>query len=99
MSFHPGEIHMFAKRFLICGVALTAMLATLAVITIGEAAGDKKPEKKKEVWTDRNDATLPADFRFQGEYVFRSGRGDSDLGCSVIALGQGNFQAVLMPGG
>jgi uncharacterized protein (TIGR03000 family) len=64
----------------------------------------KKAEKKsdtvkkgKEVWTDRNDPTLPADFRFQGEYV--SDGKLASFGCQVIALGNGQFQAVVLPGG
>ncbi|MSQ96188.1 MAG: DUF1080 domain-containing protein [Gemmataceae bacterium] len=81
---------MLAKRFLICAVVLSTLLATLAATTVGAAGGDKKkPEKKKEVWTDASDPTLPADFKFQGEYV-----GD-EIGCQVIALGGGTFQAVL----
>jgi len=48
---------------------------------------------QKGVWTDPADATLPADFKIQGEYV-----GDK-LGVQVIALGNGAFQAVVLPGG
>jgi len=59
------------------------------------AAENKKP---KEVWTDLNDPTLPADFKIQGEYV--NDAPDSDAhGCQVIALGKGTFQAVVLPGG
>jgi hypothetical protein len=47
----------------------------------------------KGVWTDPNDATLPPDFKIQGEYA-----GDK-LGAHVIALGNGTFQAVVLPGG
>jgi hypothetical protein len=54
--------------------------------------------KKKEVWTDPNDPTLPADFKFQGEYV-GAVKGSDKLGCQVIALGEGQFQAVVLPGG
>jgi anti-sigma factor RsiW len=50
-----------------------------------------------EVWTDPKDPTLPADFRIQGEYV---GDGkDIKMGCQIIALGNGQFQAVVLPGG
>ena len=39
----------------------------------------------KGVWTDPKDATLPADFKIQGEYA---GQGpDGKLGAQVIALG------------
>src|SRR6187431_721920 len=47
----------------------------------------------KDVWTDSKDTSLPADFKIQGEY-----KGDG-LGAQVIALGGGDFQAVLYPGG
>ena len=50
------------------------------------------PQDKK-VWTDAADPTIPADFQVQGEY---SG---ADVGAQVIALGGGQFQAVVYPGG
>ena len=50
------------------------------------------------VWTDANDAALPADFQVQGEYVGKIS-GGGKLGCQVIALGGGAFQAVVYPGG
>jgi hypothetical protein len=49
--------------------------------------------KTKEVFTDPNDSSLPIDFKFQGEYA-----GDK-VGVQVIALGEGQFQAVLCNGG
>src|SRR6267142_4223464 len=79
---------------------LTGFGLTLALcLPFGEAsrlaAENKKP---KEVWTDLNDSTLPADFKIQGEYV--NDAPDSDAhGCQVIALGKGTFQAVVLPGG
>src|SRR5262245_37310258 len=62
--------------------------------------GDKKKEKKKPepVWTDIKDPTLPVDFKFQGEYVAEL-KGKKLIGCQVIALGDGAFQAVLCMGG
>ncbi len=54
--------------------------------------------KTKGVWTDANDTTLPVDFKIQGEYVGAVNGGDK-LGCQVIALSGGNFQAVVYPGG
>jgi hypothetical protein len=51
------------------------------------------PPQGKGVWTDPNDPSLPPDFKLQGEYA-----GDQ-LGCQVIALGGGAFQAVVYPGG
>src|SRR5262245_6146248 len=53
---------------------------------------------KSGVWTDPFDSSLPADFKIQGEYRGKTSAG-SDLGCQVIALGNGAFQAVLLPGG
>lgn len=55
-------------------------------------------DKPKQVWTDLQDATLPVEFKFQGEYVGQIEGGDK-LACQVIALGPGAFQAVLFPGG
>lgn len=73
------------RWLLLCG-----LMFSLSVL--GVDAGQKK-KQAKEVWTDPQDATLPADFKVQGEYV-----GDK-AGCQVIALGDGHFQAVLLPGG
>lgn len=67
-------------------------LCLLVVVgLVGPAAGAEP--RKKEVWTDPNDPTLPADFKIQGEYA-----GDQ-IGAQVIALGNGAFQAVVLPGG
>src|ERR1043166_6981126 len=52
--------------------------------------GEKKPV---EVWTNPEAPSLPVDFAIQGEYA-----GDG-FGVQVIALGGGNFQAVVLPGG
>src|SRR5207248_6559637 len=62
------------------------------------AAENKKP---KEVWTDLHDPTLPPDFKIQGEYLHEAARatGGGKVGCQVIALGKGAFQAVVLPGG
>lgn len=81
---------MLAKRFLAGAVALATLLGLCTATSI--AQGDKKTEKKvvkKEVWTDASDPTLPADFKFQGEY---SG---IPMDVQVIALGNGHFQAVV----
>lgn len=37
------------------------------------------------------------DYAIQGEYAVR--RGDLKLGCQIVALGDGKFSAVLLPGG
>ena len=48
------------------------------------------------LWTDAKDKTLPADFKIQGEYIGELSCG-CDFGAQVIALGNGEFQAVLYP--
>lgn len=45
------------------------------------------------LWTDPEDKSLPLDFQIQGEYA------GEKIGAQVIALGDGQFQAVLYPGG
>src|SRR5580658_7528519 len=84
---------MFGKRMLtMTALALITGLG-LAVLTARAQDEKKKVEKKKEVWTDASDPTLPADFKFQGEYAGKN------IGCQVIALSNGAFQAVVLPGG
>jgi type 1 glutamine amidotransferase len=58
---------------------------------------DSKP-KTKDVWTDTKDPSIPVDFKFQGEYVGEI-KGGGKLGCQVLALDKGAFQAVVLPGG
>jgi len=53
----------------------------------------QQKDKPKEVWTDPADSTLPIDFKIQGEYAA------TNLGVQVIALGKGEFQAVVLRGG
>lgn len=72
---------------------LAIVVAVLAV-----ALSVTAQEKPKTVWTDPNDATLPADFKIQGEYVGEVA-GGGKLGGQVIALGKGALQVVLLPGG
>jgi hypothetical protein len=52
----------------------------------------------KGVWTSPDDATLPADFKIQGEYAGEI-PGAGKVGAHVIAHGNGAFQAVVLPGG
>lgn len=61
-----------------------AGLTMVAVLMTGQGKG---------VWTDPGDASLPPDFKLQGEF---SGE---KLGAQVIALGNGAFQAVILAGG
>ncbi|MCA9270773.1 MAG: DUF1080 domain-containing protein [Planctomycetales bacterium] len=68
---------------------LLAALVLLAVATVASAASP---------WTDASDPSLPADFKYQGEYVGQVKDGGK-LGCQVIALSGGVFQAVVYPGG
>jgi hypothetical protein len=71
-----------------------AVAAGVALLSSGPAGAQPKT---KGVWTDANDTSLPADFKVQGEYV--GSAGGEKLGCQVIALGNGAFQAVVYPGG
>jgi hypothetical protein len=85
---------MFAKHVLLpcllgMGVCLAVSIGPVGAEKKADKKIEKKTEKKKEVWTDTSDPTLPADFKFQGEYV------KPGVGCQVIALGNGRFQAVL----
>jgi hypothetical protein len=78
--------------------ALVIVSSFLAVSLVPADDSTKvKKEKKKEVWTDPNDPTLPPDFKIQGEYVGKLG--GEKLGAQVIALGNGYFQTVVYPGG
>lgn len=63
---------------------------------IAQNAKDKK--EKDKVWTDAHDSSLPIDFKIQGEYAGDI-PGNGKAGCQVIALGNGVFQAVVLPGG
>ena len=75
-----------------------ALSAAFAVALFGSLLPPAAAEKPKSVWPDPSDATLPPDFKVQGEYV-GSIEGGEKLGCQVIALGDGTFQAVVLPGG
>jgi hypothetical protein len=61
-----------------------------------EKTGKKPPVRKPGTFLDPKEAG--ADFAIQGEYV-GDGREGGKLGCQVIALGNGSFQAVLLPDG
>jgi len=49
-------------------------------------------------WIDPVDPTIPVDFKYQGEYLGTL-EGGGKMGCQVVSLGAGVFQAVLYPGG
>jgi hypothetical protein len=74
-----------------------AVVAGLLTFEPDGLAGDKKGTKSKEVWTDPADPSLPIDFKIQGEYATESQ--EPALGCQVIALGNGQLQAVVLSGG
>jgi hypothetical protein len=63
---------------------LAGLILSMAVLLGGQGKG---------VWTDSADASIPVDFKLQGEFA-----GDK-LGAQVIALGSGAFQVVILPGG
>lgn len=76
----------------IANVLPTLLLALVAVAPL------QAQTKTPGVWTDPSDPSLPADFQIQGEYRGATAGGEN-VGCQVIALGNGAFQAVLLPGG
>src|ERR1022692_3765245 len=77
----------------------------VGLVGVNTSAQDKKDEKKKDekkappkknTFTDAAEAGI--DYVIQGEYVGKT-EGGAALGCQVIALGNGNSQAVMLPGG
>lgn len=75
----------------VAGLVLALVVAVAGPLTAADP-------KAKGVWTDPADPTLPPDFKVQGEYVGTTADG-ARLGCQVISLGGGAFQAVVYPGG
>lgn len=75
-----------------------ALCASLLFALPSLAPAADAPAKTKGVWTDAADETLPADYKVQGEYVGAGSNGTA-FGAQIIALGNGAFQAVLLPGG
>jgi hypothetical protein len=90
MAFARGRIGL---RLLL---ALGLLAAAAWSLTADEPKAKDVP-KQKGVWTNPDDPTMPPDFKVQGEYVGELAGGK--LGCQVIALGGGSFQAVVYPGG
>lgn len=83
---------MKTVRSWVGGTVLLAVVGLLSLLLAGSACSQEKKGKKGE-WTRPDDPTLPIDYRLQGEYL------GEKLGCQVIALGNGYFQAVVLPGG
>jgi hypothetical protein len=78
--------------------SLLALAFAVACVSIDAAVALAQDKNAKVVWTDPKDPSLPADFKIQGEYT-GDVAGGGKLGCQVIALGHGAFQAVVLPGG
>lgn len=70
---------------------LGLLLAVGCCISLGTAQEKKDKPKKPVASIDAKEAGI--DFEIQGEYV------GEKAGCQVIALGNGIFQAVFLPGG
>ena len=69
----------------------SVLIVLASIVNLSPVLGQARDDAN--VWTDPLDRNLPVDFGFQGEYV---GEG---LGAQVIALGQGQLQAVVLAGG
>ena len=86
-----------AACFLLHALAATAQTGNDKKKTDKKKIEKKTDKKPSPVWTAAADPSLPIDFKFQGEYLVK-GKNDQ-VGCQVIALGNGAFQAVLCKGG
>src|SRR5262245_59073238 len=91
------------SKALPCVVAI--LLCTFGLSAAAQEKKDPKKEqkdpkkaqpKKSGTFTDAKEAGI--DYVIQGEYAAKIA-GGQDLGCQVIALGNGAFQAVVLPGG
>src|SRR5262245_53175760 len=77
-------------------VLLLAVLGFLALHLSPTPAQEKKKKRAPQPeWTSPDDPKLPIDYKLQGEYLSEADK----LGCQVIALGKGHFQAVVLAGG
>lgn len=93
--------HLRLRPSIIHTVALCVSLGATSLSTAADApAKGKGPQEKKKVdhgptYTDP--AKTDADFAIQGEYAGMVG--DKAYGVQVLALGDGQFEAVAYPGG
>jgi hypothetical protein len=72
-------------------------LARTLLFVIGAAALPAFAAEQVKLPAYIDVASAPADFKVQGEYLGQVG--DKPLGAQVVALGDGVFRAVLLPGG
>ncbi len=75
--------------------SLFAALTFLALQLPQAPAQAKKKRAPQPEYTSPDDPKLPIDYKLQGEYASAAEK----LGCQVIALGKGRFQAVILAGG
>src|SRR5687768_6136274 len=93
---HP--LSRWLARAAVLAVPFVILAAVAGPLDAQKEKKDKPKKKMEGVWTDPADPTLPADFKFQGEYTGEDKKGNK-LGCQVIALDKGHFQAVVYQGG
>jgi hypothetical protein len=77
---------------------IAIVLGLLAATSVFAADKPKKPApdpKQNQTFTDPEKAGI--DYKLQGEYVGTAG--DAKWGAQVVAMGDGKFHAVFMPGG
>ncbi len=72
----------------------TLLLTAAAIALPGLLAA----KKNTPVWTSLDAKDIPASVHVQGEYLGEI-QGGAKLGAQVIALGEGKYHAVLLPGG
>lgn len=86
---------MLTRRNGVLAAVLAVLCVTSLLLHVPASAQGKKKAGPRAEWTSPEDPNLPVDFKLQGEYLSDDGK----LGCQVIALGKGHFQAVVLPGG